>query len=331
MNKLICYLAVLCTVAAQAVAQAPIALTITETHRLSTAAQLVLPLKCDGSGNIYGRFRSGARFQVMEFSPDGSQKSSYSDLSDPELKDAFPEDFAVTENGEVYELLKLWKSRSFVMIFSGDGQMASKAELVTRQPVNLSHIVALPQDRFFVTGSVAGDETGKGAGKPFNAIFDSSGKLLRQITLKGDSKPKETKPEDHVGDANPAIKWGRAVGGDDGNIYVMRQGSPAVVYVVSQAGTVVRTLKVPPPVTNASGTQLAINQGRIAIEFSIPEATDVSDTRIRVVNAQTGQKIADYSITPEIGEAVACFRDDGGLTFLRQTDSWPRIIQTSGR
>lgn len=331
MKKLICCLAVLSVVPGLCIAQTPIGLAITETHRLSTAGRLVLPLKCDGNGNIYGRFPSGADLQVLEFAPDGFQKSSYSYLSDPELKTAFLQDFAVTENGELYELLKLRKNRSFVVTFSGDGRLASRAELLTRYAVTLSHIVALRGDRFFVSGSHIGDETGKDVGKPFNAIFDGSGRLVREISLKRDVRPKEASGADPNGNTNPAVKWGRAVGGDDGNVYVMRQDSPAQVYVVSQAGAVLRTLKVTAPVPRSLPIELEVSGGRVAIEFSIPDVPGVDDTIIRVVNAQTGQKIADYSITPEIGEAVACFRDDGGFTFLRKTDDWPRIIQTLGR
>jgi len=308
-------------------------LAVTETHRLSSAGQLVLPFRCASNGAIYGRFPSGGPplFQVLEFAPDGSQKGSYSYLSDPELKAAFLEDFAVTGNGEVYELAEVWKNRVFVVTFSGDGQIANKSELVTRHPVNLSHIVALPEDRIFVSGSLVGDEHGNNAGKPFNAIFDRSGKLLREITLGGDPKPKEAKAADRKGDGNPAVKWGRTVAGDDGNLYVMRQRSPAVVYVVSQAGSVQRKLTIAAPVEKALPIELEVNGGRLAIEFSVVDAPDVGDTRIRIVNAQTGQNIADYSVTAELGEALTCYRADGEFTFLRETDGWPRIIQAAGR
>jgi len=328
-------LAVLLAVFGSAIIGSGVKLAATEVHRLSNAGNAALPLKCDGAGNIYGRFGSGGPsvFQVSKFAPDGAKKSSYSYQSEPDLKAAFLEDFAVGDSGEVYELLSARKNRSFLVAFRADGEVDEKAEIAIGRPLNLSHIVALAGGRVFVSGSLAGDELGRNAGKPFNAILDDGGNLIREITLKDDASPKEAKTADPNGDANPAVRWGRAVGGDDGNIYVMRQGAPAVVYVVSPGGGLVRKLKIASPLEKAQAIDLRVNRGRLAIEFSLPDAPDVSDTRIRVADAYTGRSIADYAITPQMSEAVACYQNDGNdrFTFLGSTDGWPAIVQASAR
>ena len=309
-------------------------LTVAESHRLSTAGQEALPAKCDSAGNIYSRFGPGVGglFQVSKFAPDGSQKSSYRYQSIPDLREAaFLEDFAIGEGGEVYELLSVWKNRTFLLAFKSDGEIGEKAEIEAGRSLNLSHIVALAGGRIFVSGSMAGDDLGRNAGKPLNAILDSNGNLIREVTLKDDARPNEAKTADSNGDANPAVHWGRTVGGDDGNIYVMRLGPQAVVYVVSPGGSLIRKLKIASPVAKAQAVELKESRGRLAIEFSVPDSKGVSDTRIRVADAYTGQSIADYAITPEMGEALACYRNDGTdrFTFLSSIDKWPAIVQAS--
>ncbi len=110
----------------------------------------------------------------------------------------------------------------------------------------------------------------------------------------------------------------------------MRATSPALVYVISAGGDLTRTLKVAPPFVKGTPVAMMVNAGLVAIEFSDPNAPDVSDTTIRVVNALTGDTVADYRIVPELTEAVACYTNDK-FTFLGNSDGWPAVMQASTR
>lgn len=196
-------------------------------------------------------------------------------------------------------------------------------------PSSPSQLVALNDGTYFVSGTQTGDKTGKGAGLPINAIYNGSGKLVRKVSLKDDAEPKGLpKITGQPSEANPAVRFGRAVLGEDGNIYLIRAVSPTLVYVISPGGDLVRTVKVSAPFDKAVPIALMINAGRIAIEFSDPNAYDMSDTTIRVADALTGTKIADYQIALDLTEAVACYSGNR-FTFLGNSRGWPAIMQAN--
>jgi hypothetical protein len=294
---------------------------------------VVWPLKCDSDGNVYFRFQTADRrsFNVSRFAPDGTQKATYRSSNIPELKDSTVNDFSIAEDGKLYELVWLGKS-IYIVEFSKDGEIEGKTELTVEQPLIPAQLEALAGGNFFVTGSLVGDKTGHDAGKPFNAIFDNSGKLVREVTFKKDAEPKEApKTANRSGDANHSILFGRTALGEDGNLYVMRAVSPAVVYVISPAGRLLRTLRIQPLIKNAQPVALLTGAGRLAVEFDVPDTPDVSDTLIRVVDARTGRNVVDYRTTRQLGEAVACYTTEG-FTFIGSDENlWPTIAQASAR
>ncbi len=300
----------------------------TEAHRLANDLEVVFPLKCDDDGNGYFRFPSpGVYFDVARISPDGSQKATYRFSDDPDLKGSSVQDFAIGEGGTVYELVR--DNGYFIAEFSRDGKLERKTKLVSKAPLNLSQLAALPAGSFFVSGSLVGDKAGRGAGKPFNAIFDSNGNLVRRISFKNDAQSgKSPKAADRVGDSNPGTYYGQILFGSDGNLYVMRAVSPAIVYVLSPSGNLVRTLRIQTSIKNARPFALMMEGGQLAVEFDVPDATDVSDAIIRVVDALTGQTIVDYRTTRQLS-SVACYTRDGFTSIGSDEDLWPNIMQAS--
>jgi hypothetical protein len=306
----------------------PIPLVPGEAHRLTNDLQVVFPLKCDDRGDVYFRFPSrGVYFDVARISSDGSQKATYRFSDDPDLKGASAQDFAIAEGGTIFELVQ--HQGYYVVEFSADGKIKSKMKLVSEAPLNLSQLAALPGGNFFVSGSLVGDKTGHNAGKPFNAIFDSSGNLIRKISFKNDAKAsKSPKKPDWVGESNPGTYYGQTLLGSDGNLYVMRAVSPAIVYVLSPDGSLVRTLRIQTSTKDARPWALLMQGGELAVEFDIPDAKTDSDAIIRVVNARSGQAVVDYRTTRQIS-SVACYTRDGFTSIGSDEDMWPTIAQAA--
>lgn len=299
-------------------------------HRLSAGQSVTIPIKCDSGGNLYLRSRSTgpATFDLVQLSPNGARKATYKSADSPGLADAFIHDFSIGDDGKVYEIVQALGERIFVLKFSANGQFDSKVEIAAEKPFMPAQLVILRDGTFFISGTQTAEAQG-GVGSPVNSIYDSNGKLLRQISLKENSKPKKpTKLTDRATDLNSAIRFGRALLGQDGNIYVMRASSPATVYVISPAGKIVRVIKLEAPFEKASPVMLMLDAGRLAIEFSDPAADDTSDTTIRVADGLTGEKIADYRIAPELTEAVACYSDNR-FTFVGDSNGWPAIMQAN--
>ncbi len=303
-------------------------------HPLTEPVQIVFPVKCDDQGNVYFRVsaRGPGRFDVVKIAPDGSQKSVYSYSGVADLKDDSLLANSESEHGEMYELLRASGHRILLLHFSEDGRLEERDELQAPEPFIPAQLEALPRDVLFISGTLVGDKAGRQAGQPFNALYDHSGRRLKEIRFKKDSgrlnEPLQS--QDLSGSQNRAVHFGRTVVGDDGNLYMMRAESPAVVYVISPGGSLERTLTIQPPGKGAIPVALLEHSGRVAVEFDFPESPDVSGTRIRLVDNDSGQAITDYKVTQDLGEAVACY-DGAKFTFVGMKDGWRSIIQAPVR
>lgn len=103
----------------------------------------------------------------------------------------------------------------------------------------------------------------------------------------------------------------------DGNLYVMRTSSQALVDVISPAGKIMKTLKIAPPASPAVPNSFHVSENRIALLFEDAEQQTVA---IAVVDAQTGRKIAAYSGSTDFGSFACYSANDGVFTFLKHGD-----------
>ena len=112
---------------------------------------------------------------------------------------------------------------------------------------------------------------------------------------------------------------------DDGNVYLMRPGPTPLVYVISPTGSVFRRIEISAPAEGFRATAIKPAAARIAIEFvkDNPEGTG-SIYVYSVFDAHTGERVADYSSTPEAGGAWACYTPDE-FTFISSQGNPPRM------
>jgi hypothetical protein len=202
--------------------------------------------------------------------------------------------------------------------------LQSHVDLANKEPINLAELVASPHDNFFITGTFAGEKNGRNAGKPFNWIVDANGQIIRNVSLERDAAPKEALKSADIGGAhNSAVMFGRALLGDDGNLYLIRSQSPAVVYVIRESGELLRTVRVESPMTGSEPVGLLVHGGALAITFHDSESRSLGV--IRVADAITGAPRSDYKLVYELGENVVCYKGNE-FVFFGGTTIWRAII-----
>ena len=95
----------------------------------------------------------------------------------------------------------------------------------------------------------------------------------------------------------------------------MRATSPATVYAISSAGEVVRKIVVSAPAGTALPKEIRVAKKKLMFSFFRECDTPASWTSCRgtvyvVVDAATGQKLADYVAEGEVGGTLACYAPD---------------------
>ena len=190
----------------------------------------------EGTSISIRRTRPG-KFDVVKIAPDGSQKATYSYSGVADIKDDTLLAASAGDHEEMYELLRAPGQRVLLRL-SENGQLESRTEIDAPEPFAPAQLEVLPNGTLFVSGTLIGDKTGHGAGEPVNALYDASGRWLKEIRLKNDSGllKQPLKTADRIGSQNRAVHFGRTTVGNDGNLYVMRATSPAMVYVISPEG-----------------------------------------------------------------------------------------------
>jgi hypothetical protein len=168
--------------------------------------------------------------------------------------------------------------------------------------------------------------------KAFTALYDARGHLVKQLLLDEDPEIErsiEAGDVRYVGttkEGNKAVTLGRVVSGDDGNVYLMRRASPAPVYVISSTGEVVRKLAIAPPTAGQMPGALQASKNKLAVMFySECTATTCKGASYTVVDAVTGEKLADYAAGSDVGGTFACYAPDPDRFFFLQVSEEHRL------
>jgi hypothetical protein len=164
---------------------------------------------------------------------------------------------------------------------------------------------------------------------PFTAIFASDGTLLKEIKLDDDdaihdltvsSDPRVVSPQNPT--SNRAISFSQMLPAEDGDIYLVRWLTPAIVYAVSPGGEVVRRFKIDPGDGDYRPGPVHISGNRMAVLFIQPKTRQ----KIMKVVDLEGQELASYEEARGdgktklggVGSAFACYSaQPERFTFLR--------------
>jgi hypothetical protein len=156
---------------------------------------------------------------------------------------------------------------------------------------------------------------------------------VKQLSLDGDA---DIERGIEAGDAryvrspkqgNKAVTLGTAVSADDGNVYLMRRTSPATVYVISSTGEVARKLIIAPPYPGQMPGGLHVSKNKLAMKFyrECGSMGFCEGAIYTVVDATTGEKLADYGPGADVGGAFACYASDPDRFFFLQISEKHRL------
>lgn len=266
--------------------------------------------------------------------------------------------FYVEPDGSVYGLLAAYRQQPgpkavpnfpvpMVVRYQDDGAVDSVIRLQLPQGVHVQpfRLAVFPDGHLLMTGLVMNSpgrlppSTGV-----FTGIFDRGGGYAGPLTLPDDVKPE---PMGHVPVFRPGVSaspgnagakgiptaphksvkawfldvmFGLTLGSPDGDIYLIRAGSPARVYVLSSGGTVLRRLMINPPVPGMIPSEASLTSvGALLLQFSQPMgAENAQPSRVlALADPSTGKITETYKAPPRAG-APACVSPEDEILFLRE-------------
>ncbi len=257
-------------------------------------------VKCDDAGNLYLRPYSPARNRnhtlhqtpIQRIKPDGSLGESFSNTDAPDVEGM---DFSVSPDGDVFQVAFGDNKKYYVISFAKDGSVKSTIKISADAFIPYFtpyQIVVFKSGEMLLSG-----QGGDGGHTPFTAVFDASGKLIKKVVDEEDAhlaKRAETGSAGAVPDnsnyGNSAVTFGEAVAGSDGNVYLMRSGSPASVLAISPHGDIIRKFKVLPDDPLQTAVSMKAAPGRLAIAFRKQDAPGMS---IKTIDLE-GNPVAAY-------------------------------------
>ena len=296
-----------------------------DTHGPSTAAALLKPgakvtissargriyknVRCDSAGNIFLQpFQAeGNLIPILRVDGKGATVK-YSVESDPAFAGGYAYDFSVLPNGQMYQSVQVGQD-VYLVSFARDGTIQWKSKLERSFLIN--RIVAFTEKLFLAIGTEIQPREVNGRRPPpklFLAFFDDKGRMIRRASFT------EASTADKSETAEPPIKPlldsdGQASA--NGDVYAAIATTPALVYVFDSAGNLLRSFAVDPPVAEMSAVSMTVLNNHVAILFRLSfRGMSHGEYVIRVVDASTGQPVADYSVPRETGTALGCFRPD---------------------
>ena len=277
--------------------------------------------KCDAEGNLYIRKFASDRpllGPVVKIDPDGKRIALFDPVAFSQLQLDRADAFSPAADGGLYQIAQsgVVKPRIYVLHFSSDGSASSPIRL--EADFEVYSFAAFLNGNLLVSGFERDVTNPKDSGRAVTDVFSADGRLLAQLSFK--QSPVPARPEGkpgakavaEVGKSAVTLDLADAEASVDGNLYAVRNSSPALIYVISPAGRVERTIKVNVPVAGARPGTFHVSSNRLAVSF-VTESKEM----LVVVDAQTGSRIATYSVPDNLGISFACYSaDDGVFTFL---------------
>jgi hypothetical protein len=285
----------------------------------------MVPSKCDADGNLYIRKYAMDRpllGPVVKIDAEGKRTALFDPAAFPQLGLDRADAFSPAADGGMYQIAQsgVVKPHIYVLHFSSDGSPSSPTLLDADFEVYT--FAAFATGNFLLSGVRRDLQNKNDRGHNFSAVFSADGRELAQLSFeephgpaKGGAKASSGGPQKQAEKSAPMLDLADAEVGSDGNLYVMRGSSPALVYVIAPSGRIMQTITVAAPLAGAVPSGFHVSGNRLAISFSNEE--DLSQTVV-VADAQTGRRIASYADGTGMGTSFACYSaNDGVFTFLK--------------
>jgi hypothetical protein len=296
-------------------------LALIETKELKSelSGMLLLPVRCDGRGNLYVRIGADERALIRKVSFDDQRSATIPKGPFPDAPHPHPGAFNVEANGNVYHV----GVQRYVFMFDSNGDFKSKAKLDPGFEWLPGFVAPFASGDLLVSGVRVHLDSGEQTRKPFTGIFSSDGTFRKEVILPDDEKLHQMAES---GDAhliilsspsnNRAFSFGSAETAPDGNVYGMRATDPPIISGISASGEVVKNFVVKLGDASFSVLEpLHILGSRIAVLFHSDRS---GQDMIMIVNTD-GEPLATYSgpsgaTSP--GPGLACWTAPDRFAFV---------------
>lgn len=289
-----------CQVSAAPAADSSSRLRVTRDTKTGLAGAPLVYARCDFDGNLYLRLdvaergKQPSRLSISELTPEGNIARIFRLPESPLDLQAL--EFFPSANGHLY--VAAWSTSEhavYLLSFAREGTLTSETRLqsdffIPRQ------LVVFKSGEALVSGEL-GNPGGRWS-TPFTAVFEPDGKLVKKIYEPEDeaSRQKAVAKEpgfvERHGFENRTVSRGDIALGTDGNAYLLRGGSPALVFVISPRGDVIRKLRITPPSSGLEARWIKSARDTLAVFFLQGEQS--WEGEISVMDLQ-GQPVVTYS------------------------------------
>jgi hypothetical protein len=311
---------------------------ITESAKLADMdlSSVFLPVQCDQDGNFYSRNDGDFGSPLQKRNLQGELKakflaSSSTDLPHLPLDMQWVGSVWATNDGEVYMEVMSSITKHEFLLFGQDGTYKSKITIDIGAVWHAKTFLVFDSGNLLIMGD-KWDKLDK-INVPFTAVFSSSGTLLKTINLEDDEQIANSTrlrdPKLGIPGQSYAVTKGAITTGGDGNVYLMRWLSPALFYVISPGGEVVRRFHVDPGDRDAMPESMRIAGNHIAVEFRNKKT---KARFFKIVNLE-GEEVAMYD-WPEFGEgrlfySVCYLQNPERLAFVGETKDGKPILRVA--
>jgi hypothetical protein len=277
-------------------------------------------MRCDSDGNIYLLTDAAAVSAIHKLNARGDRVALFDASLNPDLKIDVAAYFALDVDwGSVYQLVYPHEIGRYVFVYGSDGSFKSAVRLQPGFAFMPNKLAVFPSGQFLISG-LEYDADKTAAMWPFTGIFAADGRLLKEIELEDDKTLHDmaASGDTRVSSAsnpqgNRAVSNGQVQIGSDGNAYLMRWTNPAIFYVISPGGEVVRRFTVDPGESGSWPFTMQLYKNRIAVLFG---ELQTGDTIVKVTNLE-GQDVVTYQVptagletTSGLTVALACYTEN---------------------
>ena len=306
------------------------------------ASAFLGPFVCDGEGNLYLRSESAGVTAIRKLNAKGERVALFEPASSPDVKVGATGYFSVIPDGELYVLVFATNELArYVFVFKSDGSYKTKIKLDPGFAWVPSALAVFPNGNLLVTGQEY-DRDPRKPKLPFTGIFRADGKLLKELDLEDDNAIQDMAAAQDsrvvspvTPTSNRAISWSQIEPAKDGNLYLLRWLSPAIVYAISPGGQVIRRFIVDPGNADLRPASMHISGNRMALMFYQPQSMD----KLMKVLDLEGNELAAYDELrvngkPKLGMlggAFACYtQQPERFTFLVTDDNHKIELKHAG-
>jgi len=318
-------------------ADRPIPLEVSQTVKAQIQGTFFGRVKCNDDGEIYLRPYSAEKNKnhtlhqtpIQKLKADGTLDHAY---SNPDAQpDWWGMDFFVSPSGEVFQVGINEKSLAIYLIdFFPDGSVKSTTQIAA-EAFHPYQMAVFKSGQILLSG-IKGEQ----GRTPFTAVFTSTGKMIKEVVDKNDKElEKRASGEEPVPGfqkssfGNRAVQFGEAISGSDGNVYLLRSGSPALVYAVSPHGDVVRKFTVDAGDPELMAVSMKAAPGQLAVAFG---RQNEGGTFVQVTDLE-GHSVASYGTNDGrlTAQFLSCYVSHALVFTTRNSDGFVEFNKAEGK